>query len=204
MYEWSIMCKISIGCNSDVRVRHRATELLLAACSLNKQLCLAIALTMLVGAIGISASTRAFSENCRFLLDGCDVVATPQPVPASRTPDLVPNTDDRYWLHNRSRMVLYANGTVRKFIYQVPREGLAEAGIKNGSVLFDGEREGDRYTGTAYIFSENCGKLAYEVRGPVSDDDRKVTLNGKRPRVNGSCRTVERVDDTLVFTYQGP
>jgi hypothetical protein len=154
---------------------------------------------LLLSMLTIGDVTQAFSENCKFLLDGCDVEVKSQPVPTT-----IPHTGDKYWLHNRSRMVLYANGAARKFIYQVPREGLAEVGVKNGSILFEGERRGDRYIGTAYIFSSSCGKLSYEVSGPVSDDDHKVTLYGRRPRVNGNCQTVERADDVLVFTYQGP
>jgi hypothetical protein len=186
---------LSILCNGDANA---CTTLL----AIKKGLFI-VCLMLLLSMLTMADATQAFSENCKFLLDGCDVDVKSQPVPASRTPESVPDTGDKYWLHNRSRMVLHASGAARKFIYQVPREGLAEVGVKNGSILFEGERRGDRYIGTAYIFSSNCGKLSYEVSGPVSDDDRKVTLYGRRPRVNSNCQTVERADDVLVFTYQG-
>ena len=92
----------------------------------------------------------------------------------------------------------------RRFICESPRSGLLEVGVKSGTLLFFGTREGGSYSGTAYIFSTACGRAEYQVSGTVSDDQRQVVLYGKAPRKNERCEIIGYVDDTLVFTYQGP
>jgi hypothetical protein len=105
------------------------------------------------------------------------------------------------WDHNGSAVSLSADGASRKFYYQAPRAGLQEVGIQPGTLLFDGRRDGNRYSGTAYVFSQLCGALAYPVSGPVSPDERSVTMYGKAPSVSANCRVVGYRDDVLVFTF---
>lgn len=110
---------------------------------------------------------------------------------------------DSCWNHNGSIMRLTANGQARTFSYDLPRSTLVSAGVRRGTVLFDGARAGNRYSGTAYVFSRDCpdSPLAYSVNGSVSRNDTQVTLTGTRP-VYASCRATGRsTTDTLVFTY---
>jgi hypothetical protein len=58
------------------------------------------------------------------------------------------------WRHNGSELRLVADGRKRSFYYLAPRSGLTQVGIKEGTLLFSGERVGDRYEGTARRFSE--------------------------------------------------
>ena len=97
-----------------------------------------------------------------------------------------PQRSERVWDHDGSKMQLFADQAVRKFIYENPRAGLASAGIKKGTVLFNGRREGNSYSGTAYFFS-HCGVKPYRVTGPVSEDQRKVTLSGRAPIFDANC-----------------
>lgn len=104
------------------------------------------------------------------------------------------------WDHNGSRMQLRADGAKRTFVYDKPREAMQKAGARQGTILFEGQREGDTYSGTAYIFSRRCGPQSYFVSGPVADDERTVTLYGDAPVVGKSCRVEKTKSDQLVFT----
>jgi hypothetical protein len=103
------------------------------------------------------------------------------------------------WDHNGSVVSLEANGATRKFYYRTPRPGLPAT---SGALLFSGRKEGDRYSGTAYVFSPKCGARGYPVSGPVAGDQRTVTLYGQAPHVDSNCRVTSHRDDMLVFTYQ--
>jgi hypothetical protein len=105
------------------------------------------------------------------------------------------------WDHNGSTVSLEASGANRKFFYQAPRPGLPVAA---GTLLFSGTRNGTRYSGTAYVFSERCGAIGYQVSGSVTADDRSITMYGRAPLKNGSCNVVAYRDDVLVFTYLPP
>src|SRR5262245_8472128 len=103
------------------------------------------------------------------------------------------------WDHNGSQVSLSADGAGRQFRYQTPRASLLEIGVQPGALLFDGRRNGDRYSGTAYVFTKVCGARPYAVAGPVSADQRAVTMYGKAPILNSSCRATGYRDDVLVF-----
>ena len=103
------------------------------------------------------------------------------------------------WDHNGSQVSLSAAGARRQFHYRTPKAGLLELGVQPGTLLFDGRRNGDRYSGTAYVFSKGCGARAYAVAGPVSPDQRAVTMYGKAPVVNSGCHVIGYRHDILVF-----
>jgi hypothetical protein len=103
------------------------------------------------------------------------------------------------WTHNGSLVSLSADGSARQFIYQDPRPAMREVGVAAGTVLFRGNRRGNNYTGTAYVFSSRCGALPYAVTGFVSSDDRQVVLHGTAPQVDTNCRVVAGRDDVLTF-----
>jgi hypothetical protein len=108
-----------------------------------------------------------------------------------------------FWDHNGSRMGLIVDVERRRFHYAAPRAALAERGVSQGRLLFEGERIGNRYTGTARIFATTaCGEFTYPVEGPVSADQRRVTMYGRAPRVNNRCEITGYRDDTLVFTLE--
>ncbi|WP_218916367.1 MULTISPECIES: hypothetical protein [Eikenella] len=109
---------------------------------------------------------------------------------------------DSFWLHNGSVMRLQAEGNARVFSYENPTARMRGAGVKSGTVLFEGQRRGNRYTGQARVFSSNCGELVYNVSGNVVTE-RRVVLTGTREQYNASCQPTGRfVTDRLVFTYQ--
>lgn len=110
---------------------------------------------------------------------------------------------DSCWDHNGSLMRLRASGNQRSFYYEQPRQALVEAGVQPGTLLFDGVKTGNWYSGTARVFSRFCpgAPLEYRVEGPVRGDQLQVTVTGDR-QVFSRCRPTGRfTTDTLVFTY---
>lgn len=109
-----------------------------------------------------------------------------------------------YWNHNGSLMRLEADGERRVFIYEEPRQVLRRAGVRVGTVLFDGRNAGDYYVGRARRFSKYCDDpLGYQVEGPVTDGGTKIVMRGTREVYASGCRPTGRtVEDVLVFTYE--
>ena len=59
---------------------------------------------------------------------------------------------DSFWLHNGSIMRLHAEGNLRVISYETPSARMRGAGVERGTVLFEGERRGNRYIGQARVF----------------------------------------------------
>src|SRR5947208_1099306 len=105
------------------------------------------------------------------------------------------------WDHNGSLVSLSATGTRRQFHYQSPAADLLQIGVQPGTLLFDGRKVGNTYSGTAYVFSKVCGALPYATEGAVTPDQRTVTMYGKAPIVDSTCSVVQYRDDVLVFSF---
>jgi len=108
------------------------------------------------------------------------------------------------WDHNGSVMYLVANGSSREFYYQKPRPGMLEVGARPGSLLLRGEIDNGQFSGTAYIFNPHCGQIPFQVKGPVLDNDERITLTGQAPRVGRNCRTYESYTSNLEFRRLNP
>lgn len=110
---------------------------------------------------------------------------------------------DSCWDHNGSMMRLKAQGNQRWLYYENPRQVLRNAGVTRGTLLFNGVKSGNWYSGTSRVFSRYCPgtPLEYAVEGPVRADQLQVTVEGTR-QVFERCQPTGRyVTDTLVFTY---
>jgi hypothetical protein len=68
------------------------------------------------------------------------------------------NRERSLWTHNGSIMYLVADGQKRRFYYREPRSAMLEAGARPDSLLFEGNSDGSRYHGTAFVFSR-CGQF---------------------------------------------
>jgi hypothetical protein len=102
------------------------------------------------------------------------------------------------WEHNGSIVSLEAEGPFRRFYYDTPRPGVP---VDPGTILFHGQRRGNRYVGTAYVFSDMCGVMGYPVMGTVSDDHLRIGLRGAAPVRDSDCIITGFRTDELVFTY---
>lgn len=107
-----------------------------------------------------------------------------------------------YWNHNGSIMYLQAKGNQRVMIYDEPTARMQRAGVRSGTIYFNGIRRGNRYHGTARVFSKDCiYPLEYAVVGQVVTETR-IVLKGTRPSYSSGCRPNGRTTmDTLVFDY---
>lgn len=107
------------------------------------------------------------------------------------------------WTHNGSLMRLGDNGDKRWFTYEVPREVLKPAGVEQGTLLFEGAKVGNRYVGTARVFSRACpgNPAEYGVAGPIDNGGLRVTLVGERKIFKDCQPTVQTTTDVLVFDY---
>jgi hypothetical protein len=109
-----------------------------------------------------------------------------------------PARSDSLWVHNGSVLSLEASGDKRRFHYRTPLSGLP---VGPGTLLFTGRRNGNRYFGTAYVFSSTCPAMPYSVSGTVSEDDRRVAMYGKAPRLDERCMVIGYVSDVLLFEF---
>ena len=75
-------------------------------------------------------------------------------------------------------------------------------GARPGSLLFRGEIDNGRYSGTAYIFNPDCGQIPFQVKGPA--DDERIVLTGQVPRVGRKCRIQESSTSNLEFRRLKP
>ncbi len=103
------------------------------------------------------------------------------------------------WTHNGSVMRLEAESATRRLYYANPRAGIRQAGVSGDTLLFEGERQGSRYVGTARIFKAGCGERTFPVEGTVSGDERRIVLTGKVARFDQACGNGPVVEQRLVF-----
>ncbi len=110
---------------------------------------------------------------------------------------------DSCWNHNGSLMRLKASGNQRWLYYENPRQVLRNAGVRRGTLLFNGRKSGNWYSGTARRFSKFCPgqPLEYFVEGPVRGDQLQVTVRGTRDVHKQCVSTGQVASDVLVFTY---
>lgn len=104
------------------------------------------------------------------------------------------------WNHNGSVVSLIAEGTKQKIIYQTPRVGLLDAGVKPGTLLFEGHKTKEGIVGTAYQFYRNCKAHGFQVSGEVNENRNQITLKGKAPLLDFNCNITGTRDDVLIFT----
>jgi len=113
------------------------------------------------------------------------------------------------WDHNGSLMVLEENGKKRKLVYAEPRSTLDTAGVKRGTVLFDGEEKADgRLAGYAKLFRAGCDPVDYFVEGSFDKSKGEILLQGQAPIYSGAgCKITGYSDDntasSLSFRQQG-
>ena len=83
-----------------------------------------------------------------------------------------------------------------------PNERLAALGVTADDPVFEGDREGDRYFGQAFVYSKSCATKTYKVDGRVHKGERRVVVFGRKPIADRDCRTDYRKDVRLVFNRE--
>jgi hypothetical protein len=120
--------------------------------------------------------------------------ATPAPPSASLLP---PRSS---WTHNNSIMSIQSVGDRITIYYDQPRQGMIEEGVRRGTVLFEGQRTGNRLSGKSYVFDRRCNPVPYDDDGVVSSE-REIVLSGRRvPSQLAGCQPVAyRVDPNIFY-----
>ena len=103
------------------------------------------------------------------------------------------------WMFGGSQIRIAAQGNARRILYVNPNAAARQSGVSPGDVLFEGERQGDRYVGTFHQSTDRCGVVTYEVNGYVKNNERQVVVSGLRPIKNRNCRNVDRREVRHVF-----
>jgi hypothetical protein len=110
---------------------------------------------------------------------------------------------DSCWTHNGSMMRLEDSGSQRWISYERPKASLLAAGIQRGTLLFNGQKNGNWYSGLSRVFSKYCrgNPLEYYVEGPVLQNPLRITMTGTRESMRQCQSTGNMKTDRLVFTY---
>lgn len=86
------------------------------------------------------------------------------------------------WMYNGSKVSLEENGQKRRIVVVEPGSALSRAGIKRGTVLFEGEsKTKGRLSGYAKLFKTDCEPLDYFVEGTVDGAKGEMVLQGQAP-----------------------
>jgi hypothetical protein len=114
------------------------------------------------------------------------------------------------WDHNGSLVRLEEKEKKVRFVYAQPRDGLGQAGVKQGTVLFDGELKADgRLAGYAKLFRKGCDPVDYFVEGSRDNTKQEILLQGQAPVYAGEgCKITGYTDEgsgsSLKFTRADP
>lgn len=137
------------------------------------------------------------AETSRVLKRGEAAADAAVPVPVSTNAFDVSS----YWDLNGSLMALIANGNQRAFLYSNPRRFMAERGVADGHLLFDGIKDGNSYRGTGRVFTKTCGVVTFPASGPIEQNGRQVVLSGRVPVLGLDCNATAETDITLDFNF---
>jgi hypothetical protein len=105
-----------------------------------------------------------------------------------------------YWSFNGSTLNMVAEGNLRKFFYAQLDPEAEAAGAQRGDLLLEGKVLDQRIVGTVYSHEGRCGRIPYRVDGTIRDGNRRLELQGQKPRVDGSCTVVGTMLDALTLT----
>jgi uncharacterized protein len=105
-----------------------------------------------------------------------------------------------YWKYDHSTVVLQAEGTSRKFLYDSPGPAARKAGVRRGALLFFGIFADGNYDGTSYLITRRCGAVSYPVSGRADEGARRLVLRGRAPRLDSRCQARGSRPRSIVFT----
>lgn len=105
------------------------------------------------------------------------------------------------WNYKGSVAELIQSGSETVIRFSTPSQLLRDSGAHAGDLIFQGQRFGDRLSGTAYKFyGPQCGAKGFSAEGTISDSG-KIVLQGIAPGLGAnSCNTVTTFYDSLVLT----
>jgi hypothetical protein len=108
--------------------------------------------------------------------------------------------EQQVWSFNGSLLNMVVEGRSRKFFYAELGPDAEAAGAKRGDLVLEANVSDQRIVGFVYGHDGRCGRIPYRVDGTIRDSDRRLELQGQKPRVDGNCTVVGTVLDALTFT----
>lgn len=160
----------------------------------------ATAIRLIAATLGDACRRQPKMNATLAIAEAVQQFAKENPAQLSNTLGPLPVGQSR-WEQNGSIIYLIAEGASRKFYFEKPRDDLTVNGVQKGALLFDGKKDGSRYTGTAYAFAAKCKPRPFAVIGDISADEKQVTLRGKQPTINTACKVTGTSDGILVLTF---
>lgn len=110
--------------------------------------------------------------------------------------------DSAAYDHNGSRMEVHVCDGRMVIEYDRPRSGIAQQGVRPGTVLFRGQVQqmyrGAKIGGRAHVFKRGCPPASYDVNGWM-DDSGVITMEGRAPIRRNGCVASGHRNDVLVF-----
>jgi TIR domain len=131
---------------------------------------------------------------------GAPTPPKPEPNPPTGGP-WVPPPNRSYWEVDKSIVYQEATADERQLFYVEPSAEMRARGIEPGTLMFEGRKAGDSYTGKVYAYAPGCDPVSYEVSGPILDGP-KIELIGKAPRIDHACRKLDVEDARLVVKFK--
>ena len=106
-----------------------------------------------------------------------------------------------HWNHNDSIMRIASQGDKITIFYDQPRQGMIDEGVRSGTVLFEGHRNGNRLSGTSYVFDRHCSNAIPYSDDGVMSSEREIVLSGRKvPTQLLDCRPVAyRIDPSIFY-----
>ncbi|WP_157195798.1 hypothetical protein [Bradyrhizobium sp. YR681] len=105
---------------------------------------------------------------------------------ASTTAVVAADHDRSYLLHNGSEIIATFNRGEMRMYYEKPKPSLRQAGIDQGTLLFQGTANDGHIKGTAFVFRKGCPPAPYEVEGRAQGDVG-FELSGPGPKFGAGC-----------------
>jgi hypothetical protein len=118
--------------------------------------------------------------------------------PATASPSLPVRS---FWSHNKSTVSVSTQGNRFTILYEQPRPGMIDEGVRQGTVLFDGQRTGNKLSGTSWVFDRRCGNIPYADDGEVLSSERSIYLRGTRvpTQLGPNCEPLAyRIDPSII------
>ena len=148
---------------------------------------------------------RAFLDGWNW---GSDCV-TAHYVPINLPPPHVPSAAERIvlrygneltWFHNHwtgsyAYVRTVIEGSSLRIIYDHPTGGLVAAGVRRGTLLFDGTSDATKIRGTFYHYVAGCPPVKYHGEGSFVENNG-IFLAGPLPKMNG-CTVTGYYNSTL-------
>jgi hypothetical protein len=92
------------------------------------------------------------------------------------------------------------SNTQLRMVFRVPGGDYAAQGATAGASLLEGDRDGTNVAGIAWAFTPRCAPESYEITGSFSTDGQALTLKGRAPVRDATCKITSYEEKNLLFT----